>query len=79
MTWKVSDWSYTAEGGKHAIFRYSPSSTTTTLATTDNNKFHGHVLRIAKSDLASAFHVINEEESTSTSTPYQVPNDCKSS
>ena len=61
-SWNVSDWSYTAEGGKHAIFRYSPSSTA--LAT--DNKFHGHVLRIAKSDLVSSFHV-NEEESTSTS------------
>jgi len=74
-SWDVSDWSYTAEGGKHAIFRYSPSSTT---LATDNNEFHGHVLRIAKSGLVSSFHV-NEEESTSTSTPYQIPNDCKSS
>jgi len=72
-SWNVSDWLYTAEGGKHAIFQYSPSSTTTT---SSNNEFHGHVLRIAKSDLLSAFN-INQAESTST--PYQVPNDCKSS
>ena len=69
-SWNVSDWSYTAEGGKHAIFRYSPSSTT--LAT--DNKFCGHVLRIAKSDLVATFHIVNQAESTSTSTPYQVPN-----
>jgi len=65
-SWNVSDWSYTAEGGKHAIFQYSPSSTSA--AITDNNEFYGHVLRIAKSDLVSAFHIIfNEAESTSTS------------
>ena len=70
--WNVSDWSYTAEGGKHAIFRYLSSSDT--LAATNSNEFYGHVLRIAKSDLVSAFHDVNEAESTSTS--YQVANDC---
>ena len=70
------DWSYTVEGGKHAIFRYSPSSATSA-AVDNNDEFYGHVLRIAKSDLVSlAFH---SNEAESTSTPYQVPNDCKSS
>ena len=78
-SWKVSDWSYTAEGGKHAIFRYSPSSTTTTSSTFNNIEFYGHVLRIAKSDLVSAYYLVNQAESTSASTPYQVPNNCKSS
>ena len=78
-SWNVSDWLYTAEGGKHAIFRYSPSATTT-LATDNDNEFYGHVLRIAKSDLvSSAFYLLNQAESTSTSTPYQEPNDSKSS
>ena len=79
-SWNVSDWSYTAEGGKHAIFRYSPSPASS--ATADNdNEFHGHVLRIAKSDLVSSTftYLLNQAESMSTSTPYQVPNDCKSS
>ena len=77
-SWNVSDWSYAAEGGKHAIFRYSPSSSTS--ATVDNDEFYGHVLRIAKSGLVSATsNLVNQAESTSTSTRHQVPNDCKSS
>ena len=75
-SWNVSDWSYTAEGGKHAIFQYSPSSTSA--AITDNDEFYGHVLRIAKSDLVATFHIVNQAESTSPSTSYQVLNDCKS-
>lgn len=46
--WNSSDWTYAAEGGKHALFRYTGS----------DRDFAGHVLRIAKSDLAgaSSFH-----------------------
>ena len=45
LSWNPDEWLYAAEGGKHAIFRYS--------GTSDIN-FTGHVLRIAKSDLAIA-------------------------
>jgi hypothetical protein len=38
------DWTYIAEGGKHALFRYSGT----------DSGFTGHLLRIAKSELANA-------------------------
>mmetsp|Transcript_21414 Transcript_21414/g.46513 ORF Transcript_21414/g.46513 Transcript_21414/m.46513 type:complete len:574 (+) Transcript_21414:2-1723(+) len=58
-SWNSNDWSYIAEGGKHAIFRYSGI---------DCN-FSGHVLRIAKSDLAraSSFHAENDGRKSASS------------
>jgi len=54
--WNPTDWSYAAEGGKHAIFRYSGIDC----------DFFGHVLRIAKSDLACASSENDGGESASS-------------
>lgn len=42
--WQPDEWSYAAEGGKHALFRYSGT----------DGDFNDHLLRVAKSDLANA-------------------------
>ena len=63
-TWNPHDWSYLAEGGKHAIFRYSPQVLQNNVDDGDGSAsndstddFTGHVLRIPKHDLAYASYL----------------------
>ena len=52
-----TEWSYIAEGGKHAIFRYSGT----------NCSFYFHVLRVVKSDLAMVASTFRSESQGGTS------------
>ena len=53
LTWKPDDWKYAIEGGKHALFRYVGH----------DSDFCGHVIRIAKVDLASASYFHDKTDS----------------
>ncbi|KAL7539945.1 hypothetical protein ACHAXR_009733 [Thalassiosira sp. AJA248-18] len=57
--WHPNDWSYAAEGGKHALFRYAGTAC----------DISGHLLRITKNDLAksSSVHAENEGEDSTAS------------
>ena len=56
--WSPSDWFYHAEGGKHAIFRFSRKSLAVAEISSNVDDFVGHVLRIPKNDLAFAYAVL---------------------
>ena len=50
--WHPNEWSYAAEGGKHALFRYSGTDI----------DFYDHLLRVAKIDLANASSFCSRKE-----------------
>jgi hypothetical protein len=66
---KAEDWTYTGEGGKHALFLYQPKQRPEKI-------YHGRLLRLTKKDLAlSAVVYMSEENScrTTTSAPLSLP------
>jgi hypothetical protein len=65
----AKDWTYTGEGGKHALFLYQPKQRP------ENIIYVGRLLRLTKKDLAlSAVGIhVNEEDSSRPSTSASLP------
>ena len=78
--WSPTDWLYHAEGGKHAIFRYSPSAAeNSNCFAREQESIDGHVLRIPKHELAVAYAVFGNasDDNAANTTDYALPNALK--